>query len=163
MYLRKESVIYAILWFLTILAFSIPWYSGNGETYTGWNFVIPFSATYLIGILLGLIVLITKRWAFGLTIAAGILMILGVVGAGIGGAIGELVGELTGAEASSEPGIGLAFLISLAYLVGGSILGKRMEHVSERVVNVPTKYCINCGAEIPPDSKFCKQCGSSQY
>jgi ribosomal protein L40E len=160
---KKESIIYVVLWLLTILAFSAPWYSTNGASYTGWNFVIPFSVTYLVGILLGIIVLVTKRWAFGLTIAAGTLMILGVVGAGIGGAIGELMGALTGVKASAEPGIGLAFLMSLVYLVGGSFLGKRMEHVSVKVTNVTSKYCINCGAEIPPDSKFCKQCGSSQY
>ncbi len=125
--MRKSTIIYALLWFLTIVAFSVPWYTVGGHTFTGWNFVIPFSASYLIGILLGLIVLITKRWAFGLTIVAGILMILGIVGAGIGGGISEALSGVSGQTTTAQGGIGFAFVISLVYLVGGAVLGKRME------------------------------------
>jgi ribosomal protein L40E len=25
-----------------------------------------------------------------------------------------------------------------------------------------TQFCINCGAELPPKSKFCNKCGSAQ-
>jgi hypothetical protein len=130
--MRKSTIVYAVLWLLTIVAFSLPWYSTDGNTFTGWNFVIPFSATYLLGILLGLIVLITKRWAFGLTILAGILMILGIVGAGVGGGITQALSSISGQTATAEGGIGFAFVISLVYLVGGAVLGKRMEQQSEK-------------------------------
>ena len=85
-------MLYGILWILTVVAYSIPWARVEGQTFVGWNFTVPFSITYVIGIILGLIVLATKRWAFGLTIAAGILMLLGVAGAMFGYTIAGAVG-----------------------------------------------------------------------
>jgi hypothetical protein len=118
---------YGILWALTIVTFSLPWYSAGEKTYSGWNFVIPFSMTYLIGIILGFIVLITKLMPFGLTIAAGVLMLVGVAVGVLGGEVGVAISELTGETASAQGGIGFAFVMSIIYLILGAWLGKRMK------------------------------------
>jgi len=74
----KYRVVYAVLWLLTVVAYFIPWTSINGKTYIGLNFTLPFSITYVIGILLGLIVLIASFKPVAMTIATGILMLLGI-------------------------------------------------------------------------------------
>jgi hypothetical protein len=56
----KWRIIYGLLWFMTLIAYSLPWTKVNDEIYSGWSFTVPFSFTYIIGILLGLIVLIIK-------------------------------------------------------------------------------------------------------
>ena len=119
--------LYGVLWALTVVAYSTPWARVGGELVTGWGFTIPFSITYVIGMLLGLIVLATKRWAFGLTIVAGILMLLGLVGAAIGYWTAGTLGALIGEEVVMEGGMGLAFLASIVYMVGGAILAARMK------------------------------------
>lgn len=88
--MTRARVVYGILWLLTLIAYSVPWASIGGETYIGWNFTVPFSITYLIGLLLGLIVLTVKYKPVGLTIVAGVLMILGVIGGFIGFGILEI-------------------------------------------------------------------------
>ncbi len=118
---------YGILWALTIVAFSLPWYSAGDKTYSGWNFVIPFSTTYLIGVILGFIVLISKLMPFGLTIAAGVLMLVGITMSVLGGEVGVVVSELTGEAASAQTGIGFAFVMSIIYLILGAWLGKQMK------------------------------------
>ncbi|RLI86906.1 MAG: hypothetical protein DRO98_04780 [Archaeoglobales archaeon] len=66
--------------------------------------------TYLIGLLFGLIVLISKKWSFGLSLASGILMIVGVAGGASGAVVGQMVGELARRKFIALPGIGFAFL-----------------------------------------------------
>ena len=105
----KARVLYGILWILTVVAYSIPWARAKGQTFVGWSFTVPFSITYVVGIILGLIVLATKRWVFGLTIVAGILMLLGVAGAMFGYVIAGAVGALTGKEVTKEAGYGTRF------------------------------------------------------
>jgi hypothetical protein len=96
----KYRVVYAILWLLAVIAYSLPWATVDGQTFVGWNFTIPFSITYLIGLLLGLVVLIARFKPVTMTIVAGVLMLLGVVGAFLGlGALAILVG-LAGGRAS---------------------------------------------------------------
>jgi len=80
----KWRIIYGILWLLTVIAYSVPWARAGDKVFVGWNFTIPFSITYLIGILLGLIVLVTRFKPITMTVIAGILMLLGVVGAYLG-------------------------------------------------------------------------------
>jgi hypothetical protein len=106
----KHRIIYLILWLLTFIAYSIPWASVDGQSYTGWNFTIPFSITYVIGIVLGLVVLILRFKPVMLTLVAGILMLLGVVGAGVGYEIGAVLAGLIGKTSRFEAGIGFAFL-----------------------------------------------------
>jgi hypothetical protein len=92
----------------------------------GWNFTMPFSITYLIGVSLGLIILATKWKPISMTVVAGILMFLGFVGATIGMGMMTGVGWLVGKTVRAEGGIGLSFLISIIYMVGGAIAGKKM-------------------------------------
>lgn len=122
---RRGRIFYAILWILTVLAYSVPWARAESTVFVGWNFTIPFSITYVIGIILGLIVLATKRWAFGLTILAGILMLLGIVGAAFGYGIMAALGPFAGERIELEAGIGLAFLLSIIYMIGGAILVRK--------------------------------------
>lgn len=125
--MTRARVVYGILWLLTLIAYSVPWASIDGETYIGWNFTVPFSITYLIGLLLGLIVLTVKYKPVGLTIVAGVLMILGVIGGFIGFGILEITAELAEpVEVTTEPGIGLAFLFALIFLVAGAATAKRL-------------------------------------
>ena len=122
----KYRVIYAILWLLTVIAYSMPWARTDDISFTGWNFTIPFSISYLIGMVLGLVVLLAKFRPVIMTIIAGILMILGVAGAMLGyGAMEALAGfEWTHAE--TEAGMGLALLLSIAYTIIGAYIGKKM-------------------------------------
>jgi len=126
MVMERARVIYGILWFLTVIVYSIPWARTNGKIYTGWHFTVPFSFTYLIGIILGLIVLLTKKWKFSLTIVAGILMILGVLGAIFGYALAKALASITGKSVSTEAGSGLAFLLSIIYTVVGALVARKM-------------------------------------
>ncbi|MEM3975114.1 MAG: hypothetical protein QW320_12160 [Ignisphaera sp.] len=123
----KWRIIYGILWLLTVIMYSLPWAKVNDEIYTGWNFTLPFSVTYLIGILLGLIVLIVRYKPVLMTIVAGVLMILGVVGTSVGfGGVMAIIGGLVGAKVSWEAGIGGAFLFAMIYMVAGAYAGKKM-------------------------------------
>jgi hypothetical protein len=122
----KYRIIYAVLWLLTVIAYSMPWVSVNGRSFVGWNFTVPFSITYVIGIVLGLVVLIVKFKPVTMTIVAGILMILGVVGAMFASAIGGGLAGLMGSEMKTEAGMGFAFILSIIYTVAGAYVGKKM-------------------------------------
>jgi hypothetical protein len=122
----KYRAIYAVLWLLTVIAYSLPWASADGKVFTGWSFTVPFSFTYVIGMLLGLIVLLTKFKPVAMTIFAGILMLLGVFGAVFGYALAAALAGLTGAKVSTEAGGGLALIASMIYMVAGAYVGKKM-------------------------------------
>jgi len=92
------------------------------------NFAVPFSITYLIGIVLGLVVLIVEFKPITMTVAAGVLMILGVAGAGM--ATELLINPQF--QARAEAGMGLALLLSIVYTVLGAYLGRKL------VVKKPT-------------------------
>ena len=119
-------VVYAILWLLIVIAYSIPWATVNGQTFVGWNFTVPFSITYLIGIILGLVVLITRFKPVVMTIVAGILMLLGIAGADLGLATASILTGIVGGEAKAEAGMGLAFIVSIIYTVLGAYVGKKL-------------------------------------
>ncbi len=116
----KWRIAYTVLWLLTVVAYSLPWARLNDKIYVGWNFTVPFSITYLIGIILGLVVIVTKFKPITMTIIAGVLMILGVASASFGILIFGFFG------AKTEAGVGLAFLLSLIYTVAGAYIGKKM-------------------------------------
>ncbi len=119
-------VVYAILWLLTVIAYSIPWATANGQTFVGWNFTIPFSITYLIGIILGLVVLLLRFKPVVMTIVAGILMLLGIAGAELGLGTASILMGIVGGEAKAEAGMGLAFIVSIIYTVLGAYVGKKL-------------------------------------
>jgi hypothetical protein len=54
-----------------------------------------------------------------LTLVAGILMLLGVFGAGVGYEIGAVLAGLIGKTSRFEAGIGFAFLISVIFTIAG--------------------------------------------
>jgi len=126
--IMKWRVLYGILCLLALWAFLSPWTKIDGTTYTGLSFVVPFSLTYLIGLVLAFVVLFTAYRAVGLTITAGILMLLGVVGgvlgAGIAGGLAQVAGK-TGAHVAT--GLVSALLISIIYTIAGAIIGNRFK------------------------------------
>jgi uncharacterized membrane protein len=119
-------VIYAVLWLLTIIAYSTPWAKVDDSSFVGWNFTIPFSITYLIGMVLGLTVLVVKFKPVTMTVIAGVLMILGVTGATLGCQIAATLAGLAGAQVKAEAGMGLALLLSIVYTVAGAYVGRKM-------------------------------------
>jgi len=102
----KWKIVYAVLWLLTIVMYSLPWARANGKVFVGWGFTMPFFLTYVIGMILGLIVLVTKYKPVLITIVAGLLMMFGILGAVFGFSVGAMIGQLTGAKTSMEPGLG---------------------------------------------------------
>ena len=160
-------IFYAILWLLTLIVYSAPWAIINGEPYTGWGFTVPFSFTYLIGMLIGLIVLIVKYKPVLMTIIAGILMILGLIGAFIGLGVTAVLGGLAGAKVEPGAGLGAAFLLSIIYMIAGSYAGKKMAIQKTR----PEQHqqaesrvfaCPKCGSSnvIGYEGKWeCMDCG----
>ena len=122
----RYRIIYAVLWLLTVVAYSMPWASIDGEMYTGWSFTLPFSFTYLIGILIGLVVLITKFKPIAMTIIAGILMILGLVGASLGYGLAAALAGIMEAKVTTEAGMGFAFIAIILYMIVGAYAGKKM-------------------------------------
>ena len=122
----KYRVVYAILWLLTVIAYSVPWASADGKSFVGWNFTVPFSITYLIGIVLGLVVLVVKFKPVAMTIVAGVLMILGVAGAVFGYGMMVALAGFVGSQAKAEAGMGLALLLSIVYTVLGAHVGRKM-------------------------------------
>ncbi len=127
---------YALLLLLVIAAYSTPWARIGADVYVGWNFTVPYSFTYVIGIVIGLVVLATRAFPVALTVVAGLLMLLGVFGAVYGisevkatftiiGAFGKLQGVET-PEVETEWGLGFAFVIAIVYTVAGAYVGKKM-------------------------------------
>jgi len=126
----KYRVIYAVLWLLTVVAFSVPWARFDDETYIGWRLLIflPFSTlmyAYLLGMLIGLMVLttrpITQSSVVKMTIMAGGLMIFGLVGAFPVYMVAEIFHRVT-----IEAGMGFAFIASMLYMIAGAHVGRRM-------------------------------------
>ncbi|AFL66914.1 hypothetical protein [Desulfurococcus amylolyticus] len=87
---------------------------------------MPFTTTYLIGLLLGLIALVTKQHSTVLTIAGSILMILGIVGAFLEAGVAYAIGASAGMEVSMEWGMGFALLATIVYMVVGAVIAKKM-------------------------------------
>lgn len=102
------------------------------------NFTIPFSITYFIGIVLGLVVLIVKFRPVTMTIIAGVLMILGVVGAMLGCGIAAMLAGLAWAQVRTEAGMGFAFLLSIVYTVAGAYIGRKRKMVVKKATSSTT-------------------------
>ncbi|RSN74269.1 hypothetical protein D6D85_08365 [Candidatus Methanodesulfokora washburnensis] len=124
----KIRILHITLWFLCFLSYFMPWAGvGSGifmpwinagsEVFTGWDFVFPFSITYLIGLLLGLFAVV-KQSKF-LNIVSGVLMILGVVGAIIGIAQGAFVSDPYCDKMFGKWGLALASIASTIYTLTG--------------------------------------------
>jgi hypothetical protein len=109
-----------------MIAYSLPWATVDSKLYVGWNFTIPFSITYFIGLLLGLIVLIVKFKPVMMTIIAGILMLLGIVGAFLGLGTLTILAGFVGSKVNTEAGIGFALIMSIIYTVLGAYVGKKL-------------------------------------
>ena len=124
--MRVARAVYCVLWFLTLVAYSVPWARIGEEIYTGWSFTIPFSITYLIGLVLGLVVLITRWHPIAMTIIAGVLMLIGVAMAYTAIGFAKILETFLEEKVRVEAGLGLAILAPIVYMVLGTIVGKKM-------------------------------------
>ncbi|GEM_PF-2578370 len=115
--LNKLRLILVVSWLLVFMAYLAPWSESNRGLHSGLG-LLPFTAPYLVGLVLGLLAVFTKTRRFSLVIAPSILMFTGILlviswwyGLALhyvatGGGIAEL-----------EPGIWLATAASLVYLL----------------------------------------------
>jgi uncharacterized oligopeptide transporter (OPT) family protein len=118
--------VYALLWLLAVIAYSLPWATVDGRSYVGWNFTVPFSIAYLMGLLLDLVVLVAGFKPVTMTIIAGVLMLLGVAGAFLGLGAAAVLAGLAGGRANPEAGMGLALVVSMVYTVLGAYVGRKL-------------------------------------
>ncbi len=130
--MNKYKVLYGILWLLAVIAYSAPWAKlvtyNSVKTFDGWSFTVPFSFTYVIGLALGLLVIVANWKPTFSSVLAGVLMLVGVIGGISGYSIAEGLCMLEGGKATTMWGVGLAFIVSLAYIVIGGYLGKKLEN-----------------------------------
>ena len=123
------KITYGILVLIALVAFVMPWMNAGGQSIAGWEMIIPFSFTYLIGLILAIIILFTSYKPVGLTIFAGILMLIGVIASGT--VVGFIAGMSQAAQTAGGPevgsGVGLAMLISLFYTILGPIAGNHFK------------------------------------
>ena len=101
----------------------MPWFSIHGQIFPGWATILPFSFTYFLGLILGIVILSTTYKPVGLTIFAGILMIIGVF---VTGAFVGLGAALSGGSQLSG-GFALAFIVSIIYAIVGPIAGNKFK------------------------------------
>jgi len=131
--LKSSKILYALLWVVAVIAYSVPWAKiityTKSETFTGWSFTVPFSFTYVLGLAIGALVLISEWKPSIASVVAGILMLVGVVGGMVGYTIAAGLCELEGGKAVTAEGMGFAFLVSVAYIILGGYLGKKLEKV----------------------------------
>lgn len=127
---NKFSFVYAVLWFLALTAYLVPLTSVSLD-YESLLFVLMLTITYPIGLAIGLTALATKWKPAGLTVVAGILMIIGAI---VMASLGLLFVFLEGflripsefQSLSLVIGGYRAFIIALFYTVGGAIVARKM-------------------------------------
>jgi parallel beta-helix repeat protein len=127
---NKFSFVYAVLWFLALTAYLVPLTSVSLD-YESLLFVLMLTITYPIGLAIGLTALATKWKPVGLTVVAGILMIIGAI---LMASLGLLFVFLEGflrvplefQSLSLVIGGSRAFIIALFYTVGGAIVARKM-------------------------------------
>ena len=127
---NKFSLVYAVLWFLALTVYLVPLTSVSLD-YESLLFVLMLTITYPIGLAIGLTSLATKWKPVGLTVVAGILMIIGAI---LMSSLGLLFVFLEGIlRLPSEfqflsliIGGSLAFIIALVYTIAGAIAARKM-------------------------------------
>jgi len=127
---NKFSFVYAVLWFLALTVYLVPLTSVSLD-YESLLFVLMLTITYPIGLAIGLTALATKWKPVGLTVVAGILMIIGAIlmsSLGILFLFLEALLRVPSEFQSLSLVIGghLAFIIALFYTVGGAIVARKM-------------------------------------
>lgn len=105
---------------IAVIAYFMPWIN----TVPGWATILPFSFTYFIGLILGIVIFATEYKPVGLSIFAGILMIIGVI---VTGVLVGLIYSLSPNGPQFQGGFTIAFLISLVYVILGPIAGNKFK------------------------------------
>ena len=116
--------IFRMIYGLFALAFLVlyfqPWLVINGQTLAGWTTIFPFSFFYFIGVVLTIIVSVTRYRAVGLSILAGIFMF------GNSLVMGIFIGLLSIDKMTKfGSGFAYAFFLSLLFLVLGPIFASK--------------------------------------
>ena len=116
-------ITYGVLVLVALIAYFMPWINTGTQLLPGWATILPFSFAYFIGLILGIVIFSTTYKPVGLTILAGILMIIGVI------VTGALIGFTSAASGSSQFGGGfsIALIVSLVYVILGPIAGNKFK------------------------------------
>lgn len=119
----KPRMVYAVLWMLNLIACFMPWTRWT----TGWMVlffhIITMGGLYVTGLIVGLIVLVTKRHAVELTIISGIFMIIGTLCIMI-----YLLMRSIAFNIPEKPEFGLfaAYIFAVVYTIIGTIMSKKI-------------------------------------
>jgi ribosomal protein L40E len=72
-------------------------------------------------------------------------------------------------QTSQAPVLPVSYFVAIVVLAAivvsfcwGLISGRRRMKPAAAIGGVEVQFCINCGAKLPPESKFCNKCGSAQ-
>ena len=129
-------ITYGLLVLIALIAYFMPWINSGGQNIPGWATILPFSFTYFVGLVLGIVIFSTSYKAVGLSILAGILMISGVMITGVFIGLGVAFSQGTAGGSQFGSGLGLAMIISLVYVILGPIAGN---HFKKANIIVETK------------------------
>ena len=121
----KWKITYGLLLLIVLIAYLLPWYKSADKTLSGIEFILPFTLTYFIGLILGVIVLFTSYKPIGITIVAGILILVGIIGGLIGSGIMGVIEENSQIETGA--GLVLAIIIFIPYIIVSSIAANKMK------------------------------------
>jgi len=129
-YIKISRILYGILILVSIWSYFQPWSVLDGQTVIGFATVLPFSFSYFIGLILGIVILFTGYRATGLSIFAGILMIIGTLVAGM------LMGLLSlGGNVTLETGFMTALICSFTFPIFGGILGHQFDKTNHQRIS----------------------------
>ncbi len=120
---------YAVLVIIAVVAYVLPWMVIGNQNFPGWTMILPFSFAYFVGLILAIVILFTEYKAVGLSIFAGILMIISVLVSGVIIGLGVGFSAYSQSGGSMQMGIGfnLATIISLVYTILGPIAGNQFK------------------------------------
>lgn len=127
--MKGWKITYGLLVALAVISYFMPWMSIGSESFPGWGLILPFSFPYFVGLILAIVVLFTEYKAVGLSIFAGILMIISILVSGVMIGFGAGLSAYAHSTDPMEMGSGfqLATLVSLVYVILGPIVGNKFK------------------------------------
>jgi len=139
--MKVSRIIYAILVILAIVAYGMPWMITDGQSFPGWAMILPFTFGYFIGLILAVVILFTGYKAVGLSIFAGILMVISILISGVIIGLGAGLSSFShsGSDMPMGNGFELAAITSMVFVVLGPIMGNQFRKHGNKVIIVETE------------------------
>lgn len=124
-----SKIIYGVLVLAAIIALFMPWTVMDGKGYSGLTFIFLPSLGFFIGIVLSIVILFTGYKSIGLSIVAGLLMLLsvGVSLVILGASIALSNSGRTSGLNTFGNGYALAIIISILFPIIAPIAGSRFK------------------------------------